>query len=142
MIQIKQNTSNDVVLDLTCNSSLYIYSSITPYFLFEFINESTNNIIYFVSDNVAPLSARSRYDEFSIIETGSTSTNYTAGTITISNGNFSKYNVYQQVNQYNLDPLQTNGIVSTGLVFYTPNTSNGYTTFTSNNNNNIFFKNY
>lgn len=142
MIQLKQNQSNLVTLDLTSNSNYLNFSGISPYYLFEFTSEVTSESIYFVTTNIAPLSARTRYDQFLVIETGSTFTNLTAGTVNLSTGNFWLYNVYEQLNQFNLDPKQALDIVNTGRVFYTPNITNGYVAFTGNSQNNIYFKTY
>jgi len=141
MINLAQNTENDVVLNLTSNSSLFIFNNILPYFLFEFTSEASNQVIYFVSENIADLSARTRYDEFIITESGSTYTNLTGGTINLNPGYVWLYNVYEQTTRDNLDPANTSGIVSTGRVFYTPNTTNGYISFSATTNN-IYFNQY
>jgi len=142
MINIAQDSNNNIYLDLTVNSQSWVFSSSTPYFLFNFTSESTNESIYFVADNIADISARTRYDQFNIIETGSTYTNLTGGTISLSNGNFWLYKIYEQTTRDNLNPTQTIGLVGEGRVFYKPNTTNNYIYFTGNTGNNIFFKTY
>ncbi len=142
MIQIVQNTENTVYLDLTSNSNYWINSGITPYFLFSFTSDTTQQVINFVSDNIAVLSARTRYDEFIITETGSTYTNFTAGTINLPVGNFWTYSVYEQFpDQYNLDPSQALDMVTTGRVFYTPNSTAGYVYYENTGSTNNFFYN-
>lgn len=145
MIQIAQNTANTVTLDLTVNSQYYIQSAITPYFLFSFTSDTTQQVINFVANNIAPISALTRYDQFIITETGSTFTNLTGGTINLANGNFWSYNVYEQYpNQYNLNPALALDVVSTGRVFYKPNSSTGYIYYhnTGTTNNYYYNTNY
>ncbi len=124
MIYLKQNTINtDVVLTLQPTSTLFTYSGIQPYYLFEFSSPTTNSKFRFVAPDTAPVSARTSYDQFTIITTGSTSINYTAGTISISPGMFWQYNIYEQVGQYNLDLSGTTSMIKTGKVLYSGTTS-------------------
>ncbi len=138
MININQNSANNVVLDLTANSSLWIFSSQTPYFLFEFTSEATQEQILFVAENLADLTARTRYDQFNIIESGSTYTNLTGGTISLTPGYFWLYNVYEQTTRDNLLISGTVGLVSNGRVYYQPNTTNNFVFLTGNTSNNVF----
>ena len=132
-----------MIMNLTANSSLFIFSGITPYFLFEFISEASHQVIYFVADNIAPISARTRYDEFTVIESGSTYTNLTGGTIHLNPGYYWTYNAYQQTTRDNLNPANViGGPISTGEVFFTPKITNGFVSYTAATNNNIFFNNY
>ena len=80
MIRINKNTINDCVFTLRENSLLWNESGITPYYLFQFTNQQTQETKLFVADNVASFSAQSRYDEFYIVETGNTYTNLSAAT--------------------------------------------------------------
>ncbi len=141
MINLAQDTANYVYMNLTSNSDLFIYSSQTPYFLFEFISEATNENLYFVTENIAALSSRTRYDEFVITESGSTYTNLTGGTIHMNPGYFWIYNVYEQTTRDNLNPANTINIVSNGRVFFTPNITNGFISY-SGQSTNIFFNQY
>lgn len=141
MIQISQNTANSVVLDLTCNSTYWIEDTIYPYFLFSLTSDTTQQVINFVSNNIAPLSSRTRYDQFIVIESGSTFTNLTGGTISLAVGNFWTYNVYEQLAQFNLDPTQALDVVSTGRLFYTPDSTNGYVFYQNTGTTNNYFYN-
>lgn len=140
MIQISQNTNNLVTLDLTSNSSYWNFSAITPFYLFSFTSDTTQQVINFVADNIAPISARTRYDQFNIIETGSTYTNLTGGTISLANGTFWSYSVYEQYpDQYNLNPANALNIVSTGRIYYTLNFNNGYIYYSGNSSNQYLY---
>lgn len=124
MIYLKQNTINtDVVLTLQPTSTLFIYSAIQPYYLFEFSSPMTNSTIRFVAPDTAPVSARTSYDQFTIITTGSSYVNYTAGTISLAPGTFWEYNIYEQVGQYNLDLSGTTSMIKSGKVLYSGTTS-------------------
>ncbi len=142
MINLSQNTANNVFMNLTSNSNSVIFSATTPYFLFEFTSEATNQVIYFVTDNIAPISARSRYDEFVITESGSTFINLTGGTVYLTPGYVWTYKVYEQSTRNNLNPALALDVVSVGRVFYTPKSSNGFIAFTGATSNNIFFTKY
>ncbi len=144
MIQLVQFSANTVYLDLTSNSDYMILSGISPYYLFEFISEATNETIRFVTPNIAPLSARTRYDEFIITVSGATSINLTGGTIDLKVGNFWRYNIYEQYpNQYNLNPALALNLLNTGRVFYTPQYNNGYISFVNTGATpNIYFTTY
>jgi hypothetical protein len=142
MINLFQNEANVATLDLTINSNYWVYSSITPFFLFSFTGEGTNQIINFVTDNIAPISARTTYDQFIITETGSTFTNLTGGCINLSVGNTWIYQIYEQLTRNNLIPASALDVVGYGRVTYNPNVTNNYTFFTGNTQNNIFFTSY
>lgn len=116
MISIVTGSSNDVVLNLTSNSQAWVNSGITPYYLFEFTSANLNSSIYFVGVNVS--SATSRYDEFYIIETGSTYTNLSASTLSLWPGMQWSYTVYEQPYpiQFNFNPNLCVGVVDNGLV--------------------------
>lgn len=88
MIQINKNTSNNIIL--TLNEELTIpYSGAN--FLFQFKSHSTNDTITFLSRDIS--TATTRYNQFLIIETGSTYTNLSSGIINMSPGTFS-YKVF------------------------------------------------
>ena len=96
MIKIIKNSTNRVVLSLTENVTL----TGTTYFLFEFTNDDTNDSVLFTASDVSPNIPR--YNEFSIIETGSTSTNLTGGTINLEPSGYWKYNMYAQTSPTNI----------------------------------------
>lgn len=141
-IHLKQNTINDVILTLREKSLLWTYSSITPYYLFEFISPTTNQTIYFVADNLSSLSAQNSYDEFNIITTGITNVNYSAGTIHLNPAMFWTYNVYEQTNQYNFNVSNTISKVETGKVMYTASTQDFTFIKMTGNTNHIVFNTY
>lgn len=115
-IYLQQNSANNVYLTLREKSLLWTYSSITPYYLFNFISPTTKQTIAFVSDNLAPFSAQDSYDLFNIITTGATAVNYSAGTIHLNPGMFWNYKVYEQLNQFNFDVANTISEVENGKV--------------------------
>ena len=117
MVDINKNTINDVVFTLQEKSQLWNLSGISPFYLFSLKSQHTNETINFISNNIAASSAKSRYDEFYFIETGSSYTNLTAGTINLTPAIFWDYTVYEQILQYNLNIAQTIGIVERGRIF-------------------------
>ena len=123
MLNLTQNNNNLCTLELTCNSNYYTFSGIMPYYLFLFESDTTHQQIYFVSDNIAPISARTSYDQFIITESGSTFQNLTGGTIHLSPGFFWTYTIWEQLNQYNLNPALALDIVDTGRVMFSAGTS-------------------
>lgn len=144
MLIVDKNTSNDWVLNLQEKSQIYNLSGTSPYYLFSLTSDTTSEVVNFVADNIAPLSARSRYDEFTIIETGSTYTNLTGGTIHLTPEVFWSFNVYEQTTRNNLDISQTVSLVETrGKIYvrgveespntyYSPTGSTSYITYNNN----------
>lgn len=124
LIYLNDNQQNDIYLTLREKSLLWTYSSITPYYLFTFKNNTTNTTIVFTAANLAPFSAQSSYDQFSIICTGLTYANYSAGTISLNPGVFWTYNVYEQLEQYNFNLANTTSCVETGKVMLCASTTN------------------
>lgn len=120
MININKNNANNVVLTLTELTSLPL-SSVT--YLFAITSHSTKETIYFIADDIS--TATSRYNEFTLIETGSTYGNLTAGTFNLASGWFS-YDVYEQTDPTNLNYLQASGIVESGIGFCTGETEQAY----------------
>lgn len=117
MNQITKNNSNYCVFTLREKSQLWNLSGITPNYLFSFKSETTNETINFVSDNLADLTAQTRYDEFLIIETGSTHVNLSAGTINLTPAIFWEYVVYEQIPKYNFNTGSTIGVVEHGRIY-------------------------
>ena len=117
MNQIAKNTSNDCVFTLREKSQLWNLSGITPFYLFSFTSQQTNQIINFVSTNLADLTAQTRYDEFLIVETGSTHVNLSAGTINLTPAIFWDYVVYEQLSQFNFNTAKTIGVVEHGRIY-------------------------
>jgi hypothetical protein len=119
MIYFNKNTKNDIILTLRENSVLWNVSGITPFYLFQFTSENNNRPLYFTPQNISSSYDQQRFDEFYIIESGLTYQNLTANTpsINLSPAIFWNYQIYEQLNQYNLDPTQTISTVEVGKVF-------------------------
>jgi len=147
MILLNQNSINNVAVTLQEKSQLWINSGITPFYLFEFINDDTAYSLWFTGTDISPNPVR--FNQFNIIETGMTYVNLTASTINLSVPGFYKYTVYEQVSATNLQLSGTTGnIVEQGKVYFSGNTSlfaapNQYTggTLTYNIYTNQNFKN-
>ena len=118
-------------------------SGITPYYLFQFTNQQTQETKLFVADNVASFSAQSRYDEFYIVETGNTYTNLSAATLNLYPSIFWEYVIYEQTDQYNFNTGNTVSAVEYGRVYvdgyegfiydsYTGQTGSHFVTYNSN----------
>lgn len=106
MILLSQNKVNTVVLTL---SESVVNTGGTIYFLFKFINETTNQEKLFTAPDIS--SNILRYNLFNIRLTGATSENLTGGTININPDGFLKYEIYQQPTQNNLFISGTTGII-------------------------------
>lgn len=102
MILINRNTANTVILTLSEKTTL------TPvYYLFEVINDTTNNVKCFIADDVSV--NKLRYNEFLINE--SATEDLLNGTVSLVQSGYYKYNIYEQSSSTNLDPaLATNKI--------------------------------
>lgn len=113
MILLNQNTSNRVRITVTDNISL----TATPiYYLFRFVDYTTNDQILFTTENVT--TAITRYDEFIVTLTGSSNwQNLTGGTIYMEPKGEWRYEVYEQYSQTNLSLSGTSGrILEQGIV--------------------------
>ena len=108
MINITKNQSNVVVLTLTEKTTLT-----NPNYLFSFVNGNTRDVVNFIATDVS--SFVTRYNEFNIIETGSTFTNLTGGTINLKPGMYS-YTIYQQTSPTNLIISAATSVVEVGKV--------------------------
>lgn len=97
MLIINKNTTQTIVLTLTEKSTLT-----SPYYLFSFTNDITQNTVNFLAADVS--TAQERYNEFYVTET-SGSTNYSSGTITLSPTGTWSYRVFEQSSSSNLNPL-------------------------------------
>jgi hypothetical protein len=95
MIQINKASINTVVLTLTEKVTLP-----SPKFLFEFKNDQTNELIYFIAADVS--SYTDRYNKFLIEETATE--NLLIGKVELSLTGFYSYRVFEQTSTTNLDP--------------------------------------
>lgn len=140
MILLNQNTTNNVYLTLSDSVTL----SATPhYFLFRFIDQTTNSEVLFTASDISTNTIN--YNQFQITLTSSTVyQNLSAGTIYLAPDGKWEYEVYNQYSQYN---LQLSGVTGDAIeygyikVSGTPNTiintyysgaSNSYSYYTPN----------
>jgi len=86
MLLINKNASNTLVFTGTEYAT-----TASPYFTFKLQNQLTKDLTYFTATNSS--TATTRYDMFTIIETGSTS-NWTAGTVNLAVGSYN-YTIYE-----------------------------------------------
>jgi hypothetical protein len=108
MLLINKNANSTLILTLTEKVTLT-----SPYFLFRFINDVTNQEKAFISSDLS--TQTQRYNKFLITET--TGTNIlTSGVITLSPTGYWHYEVYEQTSSTNTDYIQaTNRIpIETG----------------------------
>ena len=109
MIRLEPNTVNSVVVTLTELATLA-----TPYYLFEFIKDDTNETKIFTASNVS--ASKSRYDEFNITTTTGTE-NLLNGVIDLKTKGYYTYNIYEQVSSTNLDLANITSLVEVGKVY-------------------------
>jgi len=106
MMYLKKNTNNIYVAELTSRSSL-----MSPFYLFEMISDDRSG--YSKLFNVTDESTfKSRYNKFSIVESGSTYENLSGSTVNLIPGSYT-LNVYES----NVQTLQISG--TTGEIIYT-----------------------
>jgi hypothetical protein len=110
MINLNKNSNNLVVLTLTEKSSL-----LSPYYLFSFTSTTNyTNVVNFVAADTSTY--KSRYNKFNIIESGTTYTNLTGGTINLNPNGMWDYTIYEQVSPTNLFISGTTNVVEVGKV--------------------------
>lgn len=137
MILLQTGRTNTVELSLKEKSTLA-----TPYYLFRFINDSSNVSTYFVSSDVSAFPER--FNKFYITLSGSSS-NLSAGTlVNLLHLGFSQYEIYEQVAQYNFNLTGTTSMVESGKLFVSGATFNDLNTVTYTGNSNstkvVYFK--
>jgi hypothetical protein len=139
MIFLKQNTSNDVILTLQEKSLLWQNSGITPNYLFVFSSDTTNKTLNFCPTNISSSSSSTRYDEFTIIESGTTYQNLTGNcVVNLNPAYFWTYTIFEQISPYNLLINNTIGPVETGKVMISGYTSEQQAFTYYNNTNNQY----
>lgn len=107
---IRLNLGSNVVV-LTLSEKISIPS---PYYLFEFINNQTQQSYYCISPDVSLYPER--YNKFTIVVKTTTPTPL-SGEINIPLGDEYTYNVYEQSNNTNLNPSGLT-VVENGLMTY------------------------
>tara|TARA_R110000782_G_scaffold87548_1_gene169521 strand:- start:422 stop:826 length:405 start_codon:yes stop_codon:yes gene_type:complete len=128
MILLNKNSTAKVVLTLSENVTIN-----TPvYFLFEVISDDTKESKFFTAEDFSANTCR--YNEFDITLT-SGATDPTIGLIDLVQNGYYKYNVYQQAEQFNMDPNQTDGIIENGKVYVKGELKPATTSYTDNDNN-------
>jgi hypothetical protein len=83
----------------------------TPYYLFVFTNDTTNEEVVFLQSNTS--THTDRYDQFLITER-STSLNASSGIIEFLPVGSWTYRIYEQASSSNLNPVNTGGLLETG----------------------------
>jgi len=110
MINLDKNSNNLVVLTLTEKSTL-----LNPNYLFSFTSTTNyNNVVNFIATDTSTY--KSRYNRFNIIESGTTFTNLTGGTINLNPNGMWDYTIYEQISPTNLQISGTTGVVEVGKV--------------------------
>jgi hypothetical protein len=110
MINLDKNSNNLVVLTLTEKSTL-----LNPNYLFSFTSTTNyNNVVNFIATDISTY--KSRYNRFTIIESGTTFTNLTGGTINLNPNGMWDYTIYEQISPTNLQISGTTGVVEVGKV--------------------------
>lgn len=128
MIVLNKNSTSKVVL--TLSESVTIEDPV--YFLFEVISDDTKKSKFFTSEDVTLNYCR--YNEFEITLT-SGAQDPTIGVIDLKLNGYYKYNVYQQDDQFNLNPSLSSGIVETGKLYVNGELKPVISTYTDNDNN-------
>ena len=131
-IFLTKSATTTVALSLAENTTL----SGTPYYLFKFISGDNNRETLFTATDFS--SNPQRYNLFYITVTGSTFTNYTAGTISLDTSGYYTYYIYQQTGQTNVsmtgvtgEPIEYGKMLLTGVTqFYGRNYWTGGTNST------------
>lgn len=99
MMKIIQGQSNTVTLTLTENVTLT-----SPYYLFEFIKNSTGQKFYCIPTDTS--SYTYRYNRFTITE---------GSTVTLAETGEYTYNVYEQLSSTNTNPSNAYALLETGM---------------------------
>lgn len=106
MLVINKNTNNTLIVTLQEKVTLT-----TPYYLFVFTNDTTNEEVVFLQSNTS--THTDRYDQFLITER-STSLNASSGIIEFLPVGSWTYRIYEQASSSNLNPVNAGGLLETG----------------------------
>lgn len=109
MIRINKNSVNSIIATTSEKTTL-----VNPYYLFSFQSNADKNTTNFIC--VDSSSATTRYNLFTIIDTGSTSVNLTASTVNLTEGWYN-YTIYEQTSDTNLYITGTTSSVECGLAY-------------------------
>ena len=114
---INKNSANTVYFTLTEKSTLA-----SPYFLFKFQSVDSDQVVYF---NATDISLNTdRFNKFIITESGTT--NYSAGTVSLTVGEWNYY-AYESTAQTLSVSATTGAILEQGLVYVSGSSSTTYT---------------
>ena len=128
MILLNKNSTAKVVLTL----SELVTIDAPAYFLFEVISDDTKVSTFFTAEDISTNACR--YNEFDITLTGGV-TDATIGLIDLELNGYYKYQIYQQADQFNLDPNQASGIIEYGKVYVKGELKPVATSYTENEEN-------
>ena len=121
MLYINYNTTNDLILPVTQNCTL---SSSTIYYLFSFESHATKDFTYCICYDSS--SATSRYNKFSLLNTGGTFNNL-SGQTALPDSGFYTLKIYEQSSSTNLNPNLSTGEVYNCLAYVYGATNFTYT---------------
>ena len=131
MIRLQQNTVNNVVLTLNELTTID-----TPYYLFQFISDDTNNHKIFTGIDISI--NKNRFNEFNIELTAS-SEDLLNSVVKLPLKGFYKYNVYSQVSSTNLDLNNITELVETGKVYVDDTATSEKIIYSGGNDNKIVY---
>lgn len=131
MILLEQDTVNRVVITLK-----ELVTIPTPFYLFEFISDDTNDSKFFTSTDVS--TNTDRYNEFNIELTTSTE-DLLNGVIKLPLKGFYKYKIYSQVSPTNLDVENITELVESGKVYVNDIVTPVKEVYSGGNNNKIVY---
>lgn len=109
--------SNLVCLTLTESTTIS-----NPIYLFEFVNDLTQEVICFISSDTSNF--KERFNQFNIQLVSKQNENLLTGLIYLKDKGYYSYSVYQQNSSLNLNPDNALGLVEVGKVFYNFNEDN------------------
>ncbi len=108
MLIINKNSNNTLTLTLREKATLT-----TPYYLFVFNNDITNQSVTFTANDLSYYTQR--YNQFLVTETSGTN-NYSSGVITLSPTGFWSYKIYEMSDGTNLNVSNVTSLVEEGKV--------------------------
>jgi|GEM_PF-1066173 len=140
MIKLLQNQTNNITVTLYENTTI-----VSPvYYLFQFINDDTNESVYCTATDISPNTVRYNNFDITLVDANSSpAPEPTLGIITLKPSGSWKYNVYQQASETNIDPLLTGDLVETGRVSVIGDVVPEKVTYTSEENktNTVYYNN-
>lgn len=111
MIRINKASANTIALTLLEKCTLT-----TPYFLFSFKCDQTEEENLFVAQDITSAGQKTRFNKFIITEK-STAPNPLIGEVSLIQEGWYQYKIYEQVSSTNLLVANATGVVETGKMF-------------------------